>query len=280
MVGSEYEEDSEKEMIDEERGDSGLSRGSSKTKESVSLEYDDDLDDEFVDDEEEEYDEGAEDGSDDADDDAEDDDYAKKRRDFVPKSKMERNAVRKGQRDDFNKKSKGYKRDYRTEWKVPRIPTDAWVSKKEIYEGTYVESDSSTKRYEPDGYERRPRYGDDDNSGFRRDYGDRPRREFGDRPKRDFGDKPRRDFGDRPKRDFGDRPKRDFGDRPRRDYGDRPRRDFGDRPKRDFGDCPRRDFGDRPRRDFGDRPRRDYGDRPKRDYKGRSSSDSGSKFDS
>ena len=189
MVGSDYEEDSEKEMIDDEREDSGLSRGSSKIKESVSLEYDDDLDDEFVDDEEDEYDEGAEDGSDDADDDAEDDDYAKKRRDHVPRSKMERNAVRKGQRDDFNKKSKGYKRDYRTEWKVPRIPTDAWVSKKEIYEGTYVESDRSAKRYESDGFERRPRYGDDGDSGFRRDYGDRPKRDYKDRSFSNSGSK-------------------------------------------------------------------------------------------
>ncbi|MDH6678598.1 superfamily II DNA/RNA helicase [Rhodococcus sp. LBL1] len=145
--------------------------------------------------------------------------------------------------------------------------------------------------------ERRERsFGDRDNRGPRRDFGDRgPRRDFGDRDNRgprrdddnrgfrgnrdDRNDRPRRDFGDRRNDGESSRGDRNFSDRgPRRDFGDR-RNDGGgfreNRGERSFGDRdnrgPRRDFDNRgPRRDGDsrgfqgnrdDRPRRDFGDR-------------------
>ena len=167
----------------------------------------------------------------------------------VSKQKMERNAA-------YKTGSKPSQRDYRKKWKEPPMPVE-WVSKKDIYEGTYVDpgyENAGTAVINREAREARRKANEERYGRGRRDFGGRGG--YGGRPRRDFGDRLRRDYGDRPRRDYGDRPKRDYGEEGEgSSEGERPRRDFGDRPRRDYGNRPRRDFGDRPKRDFDRKPR-------------------------
>ena len=112
---------------------------------------------------------------------------------YTSKAKMERNAARKG----------GFEGEKK--WKESGTPSE-WVSKKDIYEGTYVDPG-----YEASG---RPRWGSEGSSD------EHPRR-AGDRPWRDYSSR-----SSKGRSRYGDRPRRDFGDRPRRDYGERSEKPF------------------------------------------------------